>query len=225
MAGTFVQQTGAFANSVTASTVVVPVTNLPTVGDTLIANVRFGGGFVASSVTDPRGNTWTIDKKSTATLDTCSVLSCKFTTPYQAGDSITFTGTGSSGNASVQIEEYSGLLTADQSAANNGTTGTSGSSGATGATTTNGQTIIAALTTGTAATSITAPASYTERPSGLATIRLDMADLTNQPSGSTPNPSWTWAPSGNFAIVTVTYIVAAAPAGGANQALMLMGVG
>lgn len=224
MAGTFVQQTGAFANAGSATSVVVPVTNLPTAGNTLIANVRCGGGFVASSVTDPRGNTWIIDKKSTATNNTCSALSCIFTTPYQAGDSITFNLSGSSGTAAAQIEEYSGQLTADQSAANQGTAATTGSSGATGATTQSGETFITFLTVGTASTSITKPTSYTERGSGLTSPRVDMAELVNQASGSTPNPSWTWGPSGNFAIVTVTYIVTV-PAAGANQALTVIGVG
>jgi hypothetical protein len=98
------------------------LTNLPSVGHTLLMAVATDGTPVVSSVTDPRSNTWTVDATNTSyTGAAISIVRTTVTTPYQSNDTLTVTLSGSTAGAGfAQIQEFTALPSSpvDQTATN-----------------------------------------------------------------------------------------------------------
>lgn len=220
----FVQVTGSYGNAGTSSsTLPVPVTNLPSVGNTLLAcvNAPSDPGGTVSSVTDPRGNSWAMDQDVTAAYASANAWRADIVTEYQAGDVITFEMTSSTSYSCAAIIEVSGLrgTTVDQqtSAQGNSDTGTCSVT-----TTNSGDFLVSMLGTGgSTLVTATAPSGWTDV--GLTGINLDIAYLEPGAIG-TYAASWSWTPASpgtRYAIGEIAYF----PGGGTPVAFRASGSG
>lgn len=175
------------------------------IGDTLILALKTSASFAVSSVADSKGNTWTVDKTTTASSSArLSICSTRLTTAMVTGDTITATLSGTSTATAGAVYQYNGLALTSAVDAAVGFQGNTSTSGATGAcvTTHANDLIFTAAATG-AGTGWTAPGSpWTERSAGLNAV--DAADQTVTATGSF-NPTWTWTTSSNFGVATVGY--------------------
>lgn len=102
-------QTFTKAGSASVSPETIPITATTTAGNYMIVLVGLSGGHVVSSITDSKGNTYTIhDAGGNSSFDGFSSASAKITTPLVNGDTITITPNVASFIGAVATE-YSGL--------------------------------------------------------------------------------------------------------------------
>jgi hypothetical protein len=131
------------------------------VGHTLVVGLNGNGVGTVVSATDTRGNTYTIDRTSTATTGG-QVLHTTVTTALLAGDTITVTGDTSISDRSMIAAEFSGVDDFDQVVSGSGT-GTAVNSGATPATTQADELVVAFVGISSSTGTLTATdASYTQ---------------------------------------------------------------
>jgi hypothetical protein len=117
----FVKSVGTVQTKTSGSTLVIPVTNLPSAGNRLIICAALISNQV-NSVTDPRGNAWAIDLNFGPYF-----LSAHIGTAYQAGDSITLNLSGATLARAGTMAEFSNVdqtLTAKRESGNNSGTST-----------------------------------------------------------------------------------------------------
>ena len=209
----YVQDTGTYWNGSSAtSTFAVPVTNLPSVGNTLIAFAK-GSSSGTYTVTDPRGNTWTQDVYKADSGPSLTLFHCQVVTAYQSGDTITFTSSTSVGNQGVHIIEVSGLESSnpvDQSAYNAATSVTSLTVVLASPTTNANDFLVTGICSGgSSQQTYTAPGgSWTEDYFSGTGMTMDMA---YQQATATGTFSTTWAEGGTATMVAI--LAAYKPAG------------
>lgn len=144
------------------ATAAVSVTAAPGAGNLLILSVALNSTVTLSSVTDDKGNLWTVDKVASnpATSQTVAIAS----TEQDVGVPTTITlhfSASLTARAAVAVHEFSGATkTVDQSAAGSGSTGTARDAGTMSATTNADDLIWAAFALVAAETSFTPGAGY-----------------------------------------------------------------
>jgi len=146
----------------------VSVTNAPGAGNLLILSMGMNQSAISlSSVTDSRGNTWTVDQQQTnsnTTLDVAVASTLQNVAALQAADTITLHfSVALTGQAAVTVHEFSGCSkTIDQAVqqATAGSTGTARDAGTTAATTSANDLVWAALAVVGGETSFTPGAGY-----------------------------------------------------------------
>lgn len=161
MAIAYVGEVGKATNN--SSTVTVPVTRAPSLGNCLIVRLGFraSGAVTISSISDTQGNFYSIDSKTDAPSGHSAIAISKPGAQLTTADSITVTLSGSAGNgACVIVDEFSGLTTTiDKSAGGSGSTTTRGA-GTTAATTNANDLIVAAYAGNGQETSFTPGAGF-----------------------------------------------------------------
>lgn len=197
-----IQRVASAAQTTNATAWVVTVAATTTVGHRVILAVESTGGRAVASITDSRGNTWTVDQVSTNTTNVrCSVASSPLATALLSGDTITVTMTGSC-QGRVGGWEYSGIAAAAASVETSGTIGTS-----TGLSITAPAPglVFSAIAVGLTET-FTIPAGFTERNASQQSggNSVDTAERIVS-TGGTVAAGWSWATSAAFAEVIVTY--------------------
>ena len=121
MAIAYVKEVTHATPSVTGTTFALTVTNAPGAGNLLILSACNATAAI-TGVTDSKGNTWTVDKVSSASAPTAICSTVQNAGALQAGDTITITfGSAlSSGKCAFVVHEFSGCTnTVDVSALNN----------------------------------------------------------------------------------------------------------
>lgn len=217
----WVQQTGTEQNGATTkSTIAVSVTasSASTVGNTLFMVVRLTGSntinttFAGSSngVSDPRGNTWTIDESTTGTGANIVLFRSVQTTATQPGDTITVNTTNNGTYMSADVQEYAGAYTtidASNSAPHTSSL-TTETIATTAAPTLTGDLVLVGLangqtTTGTITNPPTGGTGWTARGTN---TNSAMAELTAASvSGTSPTATWVWTVASASALVIVAY--------------------
>ncbi|MBA2439198.1 MAG: hypothetical protein H0V50_00805 [Thermoleophilaceae bacterium] len=115
MAAAHVAERANYGSSALSTAHVVALTNPTaiTVGNHLIIRINTSGGATRhpTSITDPRGNTWTMDAGPVYVLTAygTSIWSCKVATAYLAGDTLTL-NSGTSSHLAAVVNEFSGLV-------------------------------------------------------------------------------------------------------------------
>lgn len=249
MAGSFVRQNGAPTFNQNANSGVTShafaITTGATAGNTVVVTFScaiFSGTTVTgATVTDTKGNTWTVDKFIANGIFVVTVIA---STHQNVGtlantDTITVaisgTGTPKYDVASVHIEEFAGLLTAsspaDKTASNSGS-GTSGATGTTATTTQAAEVAIVACGISLNA-AITKDAAYTAFTTGSQTASNGVtgdvvaANASYKILAATGTQSATFTfSSGSYATAIVTYKAAAiVGAATVNSTLTIGGAG
>ena len=139
MAFGFVQNTGQTTQGTTSSTIVIPVTHAPSAGNLLVAALSNAtASATLNSVTDSKGNTWTIASNF---LNAASpTLSCQVAYTLQdagaltTSDTITATFAVTSVNIAGTVDEFTipaGTISVDISPVNGSTGVTAANSGST----------------------------------------------------------------------------------------------
>jgi hypothetical protein len=209
MAIALVRQVGQNHNTTTNTTVAVTLSVTPAAGNTLIGYMRGGSNFALSSISDTKGNTWTIDAVTASTNTTAAVYSCQPTTPLVSGDVVTFTLAGSAASKTASIYEFSGVLNpspVDQTAiANSGTTNTTGSAGPTATLTGSNDLVFTGCATSTSNTSTYNASGYTMINTSLGTAFAGGAYKILSGSTAAQSVTYTWTTTGNWAVALATY--------------------
>jgi hypothetical protein len=212
MPATFVKRVASTVIAASNLNQVVPLaaaTSIP-VGHTLIVAMRTSGGAGVSSISDSKGNTYTVDQSSASATTRAHIGSVPVSVPLIGlGDTITV-HLSLAAQLSCAVYEYSGLLiptAADQGATGgNATAATSGSAGPTGTTTQADELAATVAAFAVAQGSFTVPAGFTERASGL--TQVDLADEALSAVG-TVTAGWTGFTSSAWGVVVQTYKAAA----------------
>jgi hypothetical protein len=201
MAAAYVQRFASYGNTAINHTVTVAANT--TQGNFAVLAIRTGGGAAVSSVSDSKGNTWTVDRQTTNTsLARGAIATARLASALTTSDTITVT-LASSQFANVAAFEYSGVATSspfDQSAINNGS-GTTASAGPTGTTTQADELVVGFAGTGSANTGFTPPVGWNNRASNSTNIAFSDKVVS---STGTHSASWT-IPSAAWAVVIATY--------------------
>ena len=217
MTPSFVQIVGSATGGSTTVTVTIASGHNTTVGNGLIAGVRASSGDAISSVSDSRGNTWTVDDPGTGTGGNASVASCVVASGKQlvSGDTITATMVDSSANLDIVCIEVAGIdttgntLHVDKHHATHVGTSTTCTDDLGGAITAEADEFvftILGISTAISAASITA----TDASSGGAWTNLNSpgdraaSAYQIQSTGSGHTAAWTFN-SANATVTTVTY--------------------
>ena len=127
MAISFVQETSNIYDGTNTTSFSVAITNLPTVGNTLVMSLRNLGGNNTVTITDPRSNTWTQATRATSSVQDLGIYYTNVANAYSSGDSLTITFSTSSPTKNAIIQEFSGVLSASPVDRNVNTTGTAAS--------------------------------------------------------------------------------------------------
>lgn len=165
-AGAFVKEIGHATPNPAASTYALAVSAAPASGNMVVLGVAWNNVTqTLTSVTDSKGNTWSVDKSvaGASTQASAAVAS----TLQNAGtlttsDTITLHFSGTVGWLATVAHEFSGMTnTVDQTASNNNKTGTGRDAGTTATTTNANDLVYAVFGSITAETSFTAGSGYT----------------------------------------------------------------
>lgn len=196
MAITFAQQValGLTTGSTAAPTATLSAT--PTAGHTLI--LRYAGNQIVSSVTDSKGNTWTLDAPGNTATPYVALAHCVPTTALVTGDVVTVNLAGATSFHGIVIDEWVGVGSFGSITAIVG--------GATTTRTTNPITappnalVFGIWSTTTAETGFSAGAGYTGFASGAITLTggglsLEGEYLVDSGSGGTYTPTATGSSS------------------------------
>lgn len=142
-----------------STTLVVTVATAPGAGNFLV--LRGSGSVSVTSVTDTKGNTWTIDKAAGATPLPFLASTKQDVGTLTTSDTITVTYSSASNNRSAIIDEFSGVMASplDQTQTAAGA-GTSRTAGTTAATTQANELVVGCFVIGSAETSFTPGAGY-----------------------------------------------------------------
>ena len=127
MAISFVQTSSNIYDGTNTTSFSVAITNLPTVGNTLVMSLRNLGGNNTVTITDPSSNTWTQATRSTSSVQDLGIYYTNVANAYSSGDSLTITFSTSSPTKNAIIQEFSGVLTASPVDRNVNTFGTAAS--------------------------------------------------------------------------------------------------
>lgn len=198
------------ANTVESSTsLTTSLTTDTTQGNTIIATVKLSFGDTISSITDTRGNTWSVDASSGGSASTSYICSAYLATALTTADSVTVNCSGSN-NLSVQLLEAVGVSSSSALDQHAGTFNSA--SGTISATTSaTAQTYELAITTAgngnIGPSTWTPPTGWNEVPSGISNPNfIDSAWQTMIPQG---DASATWGSSvgasTNLSIAIATY--------------------
>ena len=203
----YVQKTIAFTSVTGATSIAMTVTNAPASGNTVIICIKDQVGYVASSISDPRSNTWHLIT-SPASSATASVYWAYMTTPLHVGDVVTVTMSGGGSNITATAYEYSTIANgvADTSATKQQNTSPTVVVGPTGTTTNTGDLLFTLMTTAAASETVTVPSGYTLRDSEtVASCTMAVADYS---PGTTGAFSATWGvnTNANLAAVLIAFL-------------------
>jgi hypothetical protein len=157
----YVGEVGKNNASGSSTAIVVNVTTAPGAGHFLCARIQ--GTTAISSVTDSKGNTWSVDKAATASPLAALASTMQNVGTLTTSDTITVTYTTASNPRSVIVDEFSAVATSplDQVATATGTT-TNRTGGTTPTTTQADELIIGCFATGSAETSFTHGTGYSD---------------------------------------------------------------
>lgn len=214
------------SNPSAATTFNLAITSSPSAGNLVVLHSRGGGGTYVSSVSDSKGNSWTIDQGTgnSTTNATITIASSILTSTLTTSDTITVVyNTGSQANRTMAVHEFSGVdpINKFDNTSNvtttNATAVTSAPAGPTSALQRNGSLIFAAIGTGVGNT-YTPSSGYTAINTTLGTSFTGAAYqiATDQTAKSI---TWTLANSAVYSAAIVVY----RPAISTN--LLLLGVG
>lgn len=210
----YVQRVASGAGAANTLTHNVAVTATTTVGNRVILAVKSPSSSTVASVTDSRGNTWTINK--TTSLSNATIVSTVMTTALQSGDTITITLTVTSNSVTWAAYEYADAVSVDATGANTG----SGLSGSAPVTTTMTDEIIVAIVGVGQPESTVSIAGWTIRDSGQvgsARGALQFAELVAATPG-VQTAAWSWtAASAGFGIAVVAFKTSTSAAGGGGS--------
>ena len=217
MAIQYKAQPGSFYSSGSAVNTVVPIlSNVPT-GDYLIATFRTGAGIVPSSITDTKGNTWTLAVNSTSGTATNSwVYSCFVTSALTTADTVTLAHSAVANRMGL-ILQFSGLqsLSTDQTNSNFTSTGTSTfGTNATPVLNASSELVIISLATNVAVTAIAATG-FTVFSQSVGAIGYKILSNNNTAQSGT----WTWTTNSDNTGATISTYKPA------QRAMTLLGVG
>ena len=204
MAIQYKAQTGSFYASGSAINTVVPILSDVPAGDYLIATFRTGGGIVPSSITDTKGNTWTIVVSSTSlTVTNSFVYSCFVTSALTTADTVTLVH-ATVANRMGLILQFCGLLLPSAEQTNSNITSTATSTfgtNATSALSNSSDLVIISLATSIAVTAIAATG-FTVFSQSVGAIGYKILSNDNTAQSGT----WTWTTnSGNTGATISTY--------------------
>lgn len=160
----YVQEVGKQAAGVTASSVVVTLSASAALGHLIIARAVCASGQNVSSVTDSRGNTWTVDVVGSAGPKVALASTGQNVAALQSGDTVTVNFSGSANQSAAIIDEFSGLDTSasrvDKTATGTAT-GTSRDAGTTATTTQADELVVGCFGGGALETTFTPGAGFT----------------------------------------------------------------
>lgn len=191
---------GSLFASQTTLALTIPAGNDTVAGRTLVASYAFSGGTTANltSVTDSKGNSWSINSVKRSTSGTVNIyiaiVSCKLTTALVAGDTITFgqdTSTSYHLGAVYEFDNIAATGRLDVTSNGENTTGSTAVSTAATATTIQADEIVFAATmSGDSAASLTSDAPWTD---------LDEIQLVNTKTKTLRSAYQTVAATGQYA--------------------------
>jgi hypothetical protein len=115
MAASFVQEVAKDVTTGSTSTPAATLSVTPTAGNTLIA--RIAGNLAISSVTDSKGNTWTVDVNQVTASPFFALASCTPVTPLVSGDVVTAHLTGATALHGIVVDEWHNIATFGSSTA------------------------------------------------------------------------------------------------------------
>jgi hypothetical protein len=204
-----VQNVGSAAPGSAVTSFTIPITNLPSVGHTLLLAVATDGTPVVSSVSDPRSNTWTVDVTNTTyTGAAISIVRATVTNAYQSNDNLTVTLSGSTAGAGyAQIQEFTALPSSpvDNTASNYSTTAVTALDAGTTATTTEAiELVVAAWSISGATGGFTPGGGYTVIGGGGGTRYLEWTYLVTSSTGA-QHPTATIGTGRAFSGAVVAY--------------------
>jgi hypothetical protein len=226
----YVQSTGAAVTSASSTTLAVPVTLAPSAGNMLVAGVVSAvTGTTLNSVTDTKGNTWTIISQysptSPAVLSVLVAYTLQDVGTLTTSDTITATVSVTSANISAVVDEFTvpaGTISVDLSPVAGSTGVTAVSASGTAVSVGASQTIATAVelvlcpavTRGNAAQTFTAGAGWAKTQSivkatGQFTGIGNEYVVTSSRAGQTG--TWTLGVSTNWAAVLVSFQATAPP--------------
>lgn len=230
MASSYIQQNG--STEVVSTNPVITLTNLPSVGNTMILNYEGAGGNNATAITDSV-NTWTLaQSQANGTNSVGSQWYCQVANAYSPGATITITAAGASNAKQAEVDEFSGLsqpVTLDGTDSKATTSSVTTLSTTVGLTTTQSSDLIVGMIgPGTnqsgGAGSFTPPTSFTPISEGILFYRLQVAYWYPGVTLSSQTFTWAWTNSGNASMIFVAYKVVSTPSTSTGS-LMMLGVG
>lgn len=195
------------ATSATAVTA-YPVENAAAAGNTIIVAVTTGTSTNLTSITDSAGNTYSVDRKTTASTRNVAIAHAYLDAALTTSDTITVTISGTAASAMVAIEHSNIRKTSPVDKVNSaaGTSVTTLATGTTGTLADADELVVTAIGINLGSGGFTAPTGYAEHlPAGVSGI-LDIADLLVTAT-TAQNPSWSWVNSATGNAAVVTYIV------------------
>jgi hypothetical protein len=107
MSVSFIQEVAKDATTGSTATPAATLTATPTAGNRLIARIAANG--TVSSVTDSKGNTWTLDVSQTTASPYWALASCVPTTALVTGDVVTAHLSGATSIHGIVIDEWSNV--------------------------------------------------------------------------------------------------------------------
>lgn len=218
------------AGSASESPGLLNITATTTAGNVMVLMVGCSGGRTVSSVTDSKGNTWTVNYTAgNGSAVGCSVAFTTITTPLVNGDTISITPSVACFIGAV-AQEYSGIdpaspLRTDAANGQGWVSSTAATGGTTAGTSAAGDLVIGAFCGDNAFLIATPGAGYTNE-TGVATsttvVTLDWESKTAT-GGSTEAATATWSGIANGAGGTVVF--AQTSTGGAGSKVTMVGAG
>ena len=209
MAISYIKQVHQSTPAAGTGTYTLAVTNSPSAGNLVVLHGRGGGGTVFSSVSDSKGNTWTIDHGTgnSGTAATISIASSVLTSTLTTSDTITVVYTGTAATSrTMAAYEFSGIdpiskLDVVSTIASG--TGTSATTTATSSLNRNGSLVFAAVATNSGNT-YTPSSGYTAINTTLATAFSGAAyQISTDQTGK--SITFTWTTSGTYGAGIVVY--------------------
>lgn len=108
----YVQRIATAQHNAAATTTVLTVVKATAAGSVVVLSAGSSStGSTITSITDSRGNTWTVVGSTTnGTAVRCSVATTPASTPLRVGDTITVTWSGSVTTAGIAVDEFRGVV-------------------------------------------------------------------------------------------------------------------
>jgi hypothetical protein len=232
MAIAYVKELGKGTQTGTATTYVITLSATAAAGNLAIGRIGTGSTVTISSVTDSRGNTWTVDKTQGSGPSAHLVSTGQDVGTLQSGDTITITISGSIAAGTAIFDEFSGMdITSsrvDKTAGNSAGATTARDAGTTAATTQADELVVGAFAIAGDETSLTVGSGYSHFTSDYIN---DSA--TNSIAGEyqivsatgTQNPTATAGANAAYRAVVATYKAAAGGAPPVIAIRALLGAG
>lgn len=195
---TFAQQV--FDSGTVASGTAVTTGLATTQGNTLILVIRNLSSGNVTSVADSKGNTYSVNVKTTAGTTNIAIASARLATALTASDTVTVTSTT---NFNAQAYEFSGISVFDKSVSATGSAITSLASGST-ATLSNANELVVTGVGNSTGETYTPPAGYTEELPPTTTA-IDMA-FKNVTATTAVSATWSWNNSAAGAVAIATFV-------------------